>query len=323
MVYVTQPVTAITEIPAAVSAIAALQGWTVDNTVPAAPIFTLPTTDPSIDWKLSATIASYDQTLTWTASGSAVPTSTASIRSPKLAPPSGTNPVVPLPQNIHVFISPAPSDTPYLAIVVEYEANLFRHLYLGVMEKLGDYGGGEVISGASAYLATHGSNLEYTYNNFLFESFNTNWAANACGGVHIDHASNPTYPWRIFRGNGGALTSMPANTVLGGYFDSINDGYVARGSSPFAGVNVLSPINLYASRPISGGMDFVPIGRPPGVRHVHMEALDPGASFNIGGTVWRVFPAMAKNSDPVQPKGNGNWRVYESSWWLGYAYPES
>lgn len=328
MAYQTEAVTAMTDIPALVAAFADAEGWTVDVTSPNAPIFTLPTTDTLIDWQLTAAVSGVDHTLTWTANGSAVPTSSANTRSPKLAPASGTTPDVPPPATLHMFISPAPAEEPYLAIVIEYLPNLFRHLYLGRMERLGDYAGGEVIAATQNPMASSTSTIDY--NNFdhvqhLFTSRSDVWSSTQCGGVHIDHADNPD-PWRKFRGqNTGGITSLPSDAVLGGANDGINDGYLANGESNFAGLNPLISINLYAVKPITGDCSFIPIGRPAGVRLVNMRNLDPGDSIEIASTTWRVFPGMAKSAEVDMPRdaSHGNWRTFETSHYIGYAYPEN
>lgn len=326
MAYQALTVSAMTDIPAAVAAYAITQGWTVNTTTPTQPIFTLPTTDTLIKWQLSATVSGVDHTLTWAANGSAVPTSTANTRSPKLAPTSGTTAVVPAPTKVHVFITPAPNETPYLILAIEYGTNLFRHLYLGRMEALGAYTGGEIVSGnqgpMTSYSATR-SFRDYQVQH-LFESRSGVWGSTQCGGVNVYYPADNASQWRKFYGfQTGTITSLPSDSVIGGFGDGVNDGYVARGESPFAGINPLVPISLYSVKPITSDISFVPIGRPPGVRLVNMRNLDPGASINVGGVQWRVFPSFAKNESQTMPAGLGNWRSYESSYYVGYAFREN
>lgn len=329
MAYSVQTVSAMTDIPAAVASVAIAQGWTVDTTNPNQPIFTLPATTSKINWQLSATVSGQDHTLTWTANGSAIPTSTGNTRSPKLAPTSGSTAVVPLPTKVHVFISPATPAiaSPYLALAIEYNSNQFRHLYLGVMEALGNYTGGEVVSGMQGPLSSYGASIEfddYTRVQYLFGSRSACWSNTQCGGVRVTHADNPN-EWRKFLGfSTGTITSFPANSALGGFRDALNDGYLANGECNFAGSNPLVPMNLYCPKAVTGNMNFVPIGRPPAIRLVNMRNLEPGASIAIGGVNWRVFPAMRKATQLTMPNAssNGNWRTYETSYYVGYAYKE-
>lgn len=325
MTYTTQSVSAMTDIPAHVATFAAGLGWTVDTTNPNQPIFSLP--GGGINWQLLANVSGVDHDLTFQASGSAVPTSVAKVRSPKLAPPSGTTAAVPAPSVLHMFGTPSTETvSPYIALVIEYTSNLFRHLYLGKMEKMGDYTGGEIVSGCGGPIQSLASSYNYNDINrvtYLFRARSTMWADTLCGGVHVNHADNAT-PWRVFYGSPASpINGLSDGIVLGGFGDAINDGYLARGESPFAAVNMLVSPNLYITQPVTNSKAFVPIGRPPGVRMVNMKNLDPGSQISVGGNNWRVFPAWAKSPEKTMPNGNGNWRQYESSYYVGYAYREA
>ena len=213
-----------------------------------------------------------------------------------------------------------------LAIVIEYGTNLFRHLYLGRMERTGVYTGGEVIAGQQGPITSYNAGVsfrDYSSVQYLFQSRSAVWANTACGGVRVTHADNPA-EWRKFRGfNIGSVTSLPSDAVIGGFGDSVCDGFLARGESPFAGINPLVSANLFAVKPITGDISFVPLGRPPGIQLVNLRNLDVGSSFEVGGVQWRVFPAMAKNDSQTMPQGLGFWRSYESSYYVGYAYREN
>lgn len=325
MAYTTASVSSLSSIPALASAFAISQGWTVNTSVPATPIFTPPVAGSPIAFQLSAIVSGTTHDLRWAASGSGIPTSSANIRSPRMAPASGSTPVVPNPTAVHMFISPAPSDNPYFAIVVQYGPNWFRHLYLGVMEKLGNYSGGEVIAGCTV-LPDANATLNLGIDDgvhHLFQGRSDIWADTLCGGVRVSHADNPN-TWRKFRtGKTDLFALLNANGAFGGYCDSINDGPFMRSEAAYAGVNILNPVNLYATQPITGDMNFVPLGRPPGIRHVHMKNLDPLQSISIGSKVWRVFPSISKSELTTMPRGTANFRTQESSHWFGYAYPEN
>src|SRR5690606_35716827 len=79
---------------------------------------------------------------------------------------------------------------PYLAIVVEYGYNSYRHLYLGNMEKVGNYSGGEIIGGASGPTSTTNTNIFWQDSGRikqLFGSYQNSWIRASSGGVHVDH----------------------------------------------------------------------------------------------------------------------------------------
>ncbi len=215
---------------------------------------------------------------------------------------------------------------PYLAIVVAYGFNLYRHLYLGHMEILGDYTGGEIIAG-SGFRDRSISALSYRdplapTHAYLFSSYQPLIDSAHCGGVHINHADNTTYPFRVFsRPNTVSISTpiIPESAALGGFVDNINDGYLARAKSRFNSANILVPINLYAARP---GPVLSPIGRVPGIRMVRMDDIDPEETISIGSAHWECIPAFEKNSSQTVP-GNATFPygiTDETSWMVGYAY---
>ena len=143
------------------------------------------------------------------------------------------------------------------------------------------------------------------------------------GGVHAVHANNAN-SWRRSFAAAHDLIEFLDTEVYGGFKDDINDGFVAFGISPFAGSSILTPINLYAPRNPGVGVGFAPMGRPAGVRMVNMRDLNPGSQIVVGAVNWRVFPAFSKNAsvNPGNPTA-GNYPTFESSHYVGYAYPES
>ena len=120
----------------ALSSFASSQGWTVDTSTPAEPVFTLPTTDTLIDWKITTfTDTGYREGLEVSADGSAIPTSTLRVYSPQVGPTTAAYvPTVPDPTGVHMFITPEDigvNENPSLAAVIEYPDATYRHLYLG------------------------------------------------------------------------------------------------------------------------------------------------------------------------------------------------
>lgn len=315
MAYQQSTISAITDIPALVAAFAASHGWTVDGSTlqrgddPTAAVFTL-----------AANITGSDHTLTVTASGAP----SCVLRSPKLRGTAGS-PEVPLPTSLHIFADSDPE--PFIAIVVQYDYNQYRHLYIGNLVKYGDYVGGECVSAANVHASNNGFDrfpIHYRFDtNHLFNASSRVMSDTTSGGVRVTHANNPT-TWRRFFGT-NAFTPMgnfDNATVLGGFGDDVNDGYLARAVSPFSGVNVLVPANLYASMPVTGDTTFVPIGHPAGIRLVNMESFDPGDVINVGADEWMVFPAIRKDPTNLDaPQLPGGWAQYETSGVIGYAYP--
>jgi len=342
--YQVNSISAITDVPALVGTFAALIGWETDLTTPTQPILRRPQGGDSnsgsnsafeasdaIPFQVTASVAGSTHTLTCAAyqydseSNSAVTAlqaGSAVFASPVVGAGS---PAVVLPTQVHLIGALTPE--PYIAIIVEYGSNLYRHMYIGNMEKVGDYQGGECISATDGPGSSSSTRVYYDLDmKYLFSGRQSRRAAAESGGVHVDHADN-AYPWRFFVGSTATsstpLLSFPVNGVIGGYNDAVNDGYLARGRSPFASLNTLSPINLYNADPIVGDVEFRPIGRPAGVRHVHMQDLQPGAEIIVGGMLWRVFPSHARRSEVTMPESTGvgsNPPEFETSLWVGYAY---
>jgi hypothetical protein len=128
-------------------------------------------------------------------SSASIATSVAQAWSPKLAVGGVFNSILPTKLILIGSLTPQP----YIAAIICYGFNLYRHLYLGVMEGIGNYTGGEIICGSRfSDMAFTSSPWLGDYTQYLFGAFQAVADATRCGGVHIVHADNPTYPWRVF-----------------------------------------------------------------------------------------------------------------------------
>lgn len=317
MSYSLSAITSLLEVPALFGAFATGLGFDVDSTNPDQPIISDPMNPTSaIPFRCRATQVGLIGEVLLEAVGEPSVTSSAFTRSPIL---NGVNPT---PTAVAFIGGLLPQ--PFIATVIFFGDDLVRHLYYGHMEKIGDYTGGEVISGCYGPLGTSSSGLlSYRQNRYLFQARQSADTVVTCGGVNVQHIGNPV-PWRLFRGPTtlSPLTAFTNAQALGGFGDDVNDGYMARGRSPFAGVNVLTPINLFAAEPITGSCSFRPLGNPAGVRLVNMQDLAVGARIEIAGEYWRCYPATRRNTNPDMPLGTGNYRASESSFMVGYAYFE-
>lgn len=230
-------------------------------------------------------------------------------------------------------------DTAYIAAVVECGFNLYRHIYIGNIVKIGDYQGGECVS------LNNNARYPRDVNNFPFQiydaydtrflfsqsnGFNANYfpeVSNAennvpdrhmrCGGVKIQHADNPN-TWRYFTDFGG----FQAKEVLGGWRDGPQDFQVAKAHCSFAGATMLVPVNLWVShiaQPSRYDARFIPIGHPAGARMVNMRDLGPGNEIEVGNKHWRVFPEFSKRDTWSTARGTA-WAAYESTGHQGLAY---
>lgn len=313
MAYEQVSVTSITQIPAAVAAFAAANGWTV-----AGQNYKY---GSGVEFALSASISGFDHELKWARTSDVRVTSAAKMRSPKLNGTSAS-PEVSVPSSVHLFAGTTPA--PFLAIVVEYGFNSYRHLYLGYVEKHGFANGGEVIGATGFPSSASPTRYPITFRDdevqYLFGGRTRAWDNANTGGVLVDHAANPT-KWRRFYSPVGinSITTFTGTEAIGGFKDDINDAYIARARSSAAGINLLVPIHLYAAQGAGASVQFIPLGPPAGVRAVNMTDLDPKSSIAITTDEWMVFPALSKAGDTVVKSLNG-WGAGESSGMVGYAY---
>lgn len=314
MAYQSYTIAALSEIPPLVADFAPGNGWTVTGSSDA-PVLTRSGGGMSFQLTYNAS-----HVLIWTETGGSVATTSARIRSPMLNGSIST-PTVSMPTKVHLFASADPE--PFLSIVIEYGINSYRHLYLGNMVKMGSYSGGEVISGAQPNASSDRYAYPMTFMDaqYLFAgNRRSTGSLDVRGGVRVIHSDNPI-PWRRFYGPAYPYFDQNDSTfAVGGFGDDINDGALVRGSSPFNGVYVLTPINLYISLADASSTNFAPIGYPAGVRLVNMANLAPGAEVTIGGITWKCFPVFSIDNWYIY-KSSG-WAANESSYNVGYAYPK-
>lgn len=245
---------------------------------------------------------------------------------------------------------------PWLAMVITYEFNYVRHVYLGYMERAGAYTGGEVMS------IGNGPAYRFPVNNIMPKAFHHNdsqfahhFGANnkrattqnpvpTAGGVpvvRVVHPNNP-YPirpltaWSFWTGEQAVISPVealpPDSTVpawpafaFGGAGDGPNDPLMSMAHGEACNSQIMVPINLFMTDVANR---FIPLGHPAGIRYVNMRDLAPEESFAIGSDMWRAFPEIHRSDDPVNRSaydtsdGLGVKRR-QSSGYIGYAYPEN
>lgn len=329
MAYQEYTISALADIPSIVSTFAAAMGWNVvadvlrhpnyEGAGPGGPGF-----------KLSTSLVGLLDDLTWNCTTGETAT-TATLRSPILSTvenPTVGNRVLPT----KLFLIGMLLPQPYLAIVVEYGYNMYRHLYLGFLEKQGTFTGGVCIAASAGRWTVTSETPRWSRSDFRQGLFNANqslWAANRAGGVLAISADNPS-SWRNFRASGSPTSSsdslyqsMSNTMALGGFGDGLNDPYVAKGKAQMAGANVLVPINLCLPRMLSTDFRLKPIGIPSGVRMINIQEIEAQATLSLGSDTWHSFAEAKKSSSATIPKPNmsgSQYRLDENSYYLGYAY---
>ena len=321
MSYQEIPVSSVADIPAAVAGFASGKGWTVGGT-------TLTRSGGGESFTLSSLIEGQNnQDRSVIVTRGADTTKRALLKSPKMNGTSAAAPFVPNPTKVHCFAGGSAPE-PFLGIVVEFGYNQYRHLYIGNVERLGNWTGGELISAANAFNKQSSTSsafgtIDYHENQYLFDARQPIHVQNDSGGLHLVHA-DALNPWRHFYATSRWLSTGPINTypdtsVMGGFKDGVLDGLLARGKSTWAGASILVPINLYAPRGSGADAFFVPLGRVSGIRMIRMDGLDPAQNILVGNKTWKVFPAIRKSESQTVSRGTW-WGATESSYLIGYAY---
>lgn len=238
--------------------------------------------------------------------------------------------VIPSPYIEQIFLTPTRlyifgdlEPEPYISAVIEYGDGFFRHLYLGYIQKMGDYGGGEVIAGSRHYVYNNALNYRETAHQYLFGGIQRAWNDNASGGVRLDHldiGGDVIAPFKAKESRADSSNLAP-NSVVGGFGDTVNDQQVGRGQNTYAGVQIFNPINLHLVR---GNNHISPIGAPPGVRLVNISNIPVGGTINVGGKNWRCFPQFKKGGTSIPASDGPTTLMYnETSYIVGYAYLEN
>lgn len=339
MAYLEQTVTTFALIPEAMLAFAASRGWTragAKITRPGGGIgFTITTEAPRAKSKTVLQVMGDNGKGVWTSS-------------PQDSAAGNGNPYAPT--KVHCFGNDSPWDeegqvAPWLAFVIEFGYNRYRHVYIGNMVKLGDYTGGEVVSANffGQYAHVNATTMDYNAfeNRYLFSALcrpSRGEGADKApmdaggGGANLVHADNAA-TWRQFTiggtGSNDIMRDLDGNDIFGGVQDGINTAMHVVGFSDFAGAAALIPVNLFGSEPgLVGTQNYRirPFGFPAGARMINMKNLNPGEQFLIGNRAYRAFPEFKRSQIITVTRTAGatqsGWSD-ETSFMAGYAYPET
>lgn len=314
-------IAAMSEVPALIGSFAQAVGFTVNTANPNAPIITTPggTLPITVSYATRGSGAALRQTVR---AENVANTFCAITSAPRRR--NGANstsvPVQVAPTKLIMIGGLLPQ--PYIAAVIAFGFNLYRHLYIGNMEKIGNYTGGEVVAGSfNTDSPNYDCNFRSSQTQYLFNSWNNTgapWTDNECGAVRVTHADNPSAK-RVFRQIVGDIetNSMTLTAAIGGFKDDINDGYLMRGESSYSGAAILVPFNLYAVRPSSR---ISAIGRVAGVRMVRMDDIEPEVTITVGGEQWYVVPMFRKSANEGISFPAYGYPTDETSYLIGMAY---
>lgn len=208
---------------------------------------------------------------------------------------------------------------PYLYVVVETSAGLFKHFGIGILDSIGAMNTGAFHFNSNwnystTYVGTL-ANLAHLIPWSGLENTATNGYNNttAWTSTQIRGDSDTLAPkWYLSTTSTGTGNLYVPRRLRGGPFSASQVGQVTNfpqlsSASNRTGRTTLVPTLMLGER--TGGQ-FSPLGSGPGVRWVQMDYLDPGAVLTIGTDTWKVFPVIRKNGSTGQP----------NSLLYGYAY---
>lgn len=191
-------------------------------------------------------------------------------------------------------------------VAVEIVTGVFVHFNFGVMQKNGDFVGGQFVTGQSLYTVS-GASRQDLFNDYHFIPFDTTrvGSARSYGGVSSGHVrsqvSGPTVP--LSRNDSGS-TSRAFTT---GWASNAGRPLLDNSPNKFNGRAVLVPINFVQASSFDSG-PYYQLGTVANARVVNIANLNPKEMVN---TDWMVFPVSQK-------RGPGT--VYVNSGDYGLAY---
>ncbi len=229
------------------------------------------------------------------------------------------------PTKLHIFYRDPDSidngpQSQFLAGVVEFGYNRYRHFYMGQVRKVGEYTSQGILS--SNNFGYDDGEWNSDHNRFLLASRNQYLNDNAGGMDIVDSLGTRTTPedrWARFglTVSHGAKDKIINNRIIGGGLDSINTVEMYQGKSAFSGQNILAPINLYLTEGNASDDTLLlrPLGRANGVRLINLEDIDTDVSIQIGTDIWHTFAEFSRQEYTIAASG-------ETSYYLGLAYRE-
>lgn len=180
---------------------------------------------------------------------------------------------------------------PYLHAVIETQPGLFRHLGLGMINKLGAVATGVYAHGTWHELWDSWRNDPWSpFHRYPFDDAGYGMGDTWGRASTAIRADADAQTWRYARDSQGGGT-----TARCGYRSqySGNAAYaMAVGNSTVNGIVPLRPIVVDARRT---GDFFSPLGYVPDVRFVHLRGVAVRQVLTRGADQWMVFPIVRKN----------------------------
>lgn len=338
MAFSQQSIAAMTDIPPLVDTFAVAQGWTT-SVNGSQRVLTNPVTGYQIG--IDTQSGTYDTEIVLEADplNGSPPLRFARANQPHLAG-SLNNPDISDPTQLFLF-GGTENGQPYIAGVIEFGFNNYRHFYIGTLNKYGVYTGGDVMA-ANFHRINQDDNrftLSITGNKFMFNGYQDRLSTEDTGIIRVVETEIQTqFPSQeLFEFDQDPIASSRdtnpiAGRVFGGNQDRVNSVYTHNAQSHFAAASLIGAPNMYLA--FSNTPDrYLPLGYVSGARLINVANIEPGTQITIAGVNWRVFPEFRRTSEEVisggglngENSGNGSiqsWLDQEVSHYYGMAYAE-
>lgn len=207
------------------------------------------------------------------------------------------------------FFEGVGADGPYVHVVVETQAGIFKHFGSGVLNREGVFTSGQYLHAARwHYNDSPSSSYPISNPDYANPAHHTPFDARASyAGTYVRADVDGASPnWMggnnlgggFSQNGGGSSSALDAATLRGPYL---------AGASALTGRTPLWPLWLLGRRPSNLGS---PLGYPPDLRFIRMDNYNPKDVLTLGTDQWKVFPLIRKNGATGEPNSG----VY------GYAY---
>lgn len=220
-----------------------------------------------------------------------------------------TNWLLPSMTAFHFFTDPTEE---YLHVVVETTANEFRHIHVGLLDKVGAYDGGQYNQG------TGWSQTSTTIDDPVDFQHGVPWTktGNGAGFHQYVRANVDGVEWKLSNASDTTSAWVPPlrhagqGELLDNFFDMNTPNNRNAQPNRFNSTVVLFPIPVYISR---SATQRAPIGKPFDLRVANIKNISPSSTITFGGDEWLIFPFVEKKDPAIEDE-------LPNSGWLAWAY---
>lgn len=220
-----------------------------------------------------------------------------------------TNWLLPNMTAFHFFTDPTKE---YLHIVVEVIANEFRHIQIGLMEKIGAYDGGQYNQSTAP-----GQNVNVISDPINFQhSYPWTQIGQVTGTFQFIRVNIDGVDWKSSRFNNTTSAWTPPLQMaaqgawLDNHFDVRFFGNQDSQPNTFNSTVVLFPIPAFISR---SATQRAPVGKPFDLRMANIKNVSPSTAIFFGGDEWLIFPFVQKKNPFIRD-------ALPNSGFLAFAY---